>query len=85
MTEIKRAISRCSFLFDWQKERLAGILDEVDGEGDGDENNGNGHISTDSVLPVIDHMLWRTVGTSLDLLPVGDRMIIERAVREVTY
>ena len=86
MTEFKRAVSRCSFLFDWQKEKLMGILDGVDDGGDG-ENDGNGHgsLCADDVFPVVDNVLWRTMGVGLDSLPVGDRLNIERAVREVAY
>jgi len=83
MMEFKKAITRCSFLFDWQKEKLMGMLDGAD---DFDGNGGgNGHICADDVFPVVDNVLWRMMGVGLDSLPVGDRIGIEQAVREVTY
>ena len=78
VTEFRKAVSRCSFLLDWQKEQLLGMLDDV---GDG----GNGHVvHTEDVLPVVDNVLWRTMGAGLNSLPVGDMLSVERAVREVT-
>ena len=78
-TDFKEAVSRCDFLFDWQKDRLVGLLDGVN-----DERDGNGHVRAVDVFPVVDNVLRRTVGVSLDLLPVADRMNIEWAVREAT-
>lgn len=81
ITEFRGAVSRCGFLFDWQKDRLMGMLDGLD---DGDDN-GNRRICADDVFPVLDNVLWRTMGVGLDSLPVGDRLNIELAVREVAY
>jgi len=82
--EFKRAISRCSFLFDWQKERLMGMLDGDECEGDdGDNGSSRGYVFARDVFPVLDVVLWRTMGVGLDSLPVGDRLSIEQAVREV--
>ena len=78
--EFKVAVSRCSFLFDWQKEKLMGMLEGVDGVDDG-----NGRIHANVAFPVVDNVLWRMMGVGLDSLPVGDRMNIERAIREVSY
>ena len=80
--EFKRALSGCNFLFDWQKDRLMAMLDGDDcGEGYG----GNGHIGFEDAFPILDNVLWRTVGVGLDSLPVMDRIGIEQAVREVTH
>ena len=78
ITEFKKAMSRCNFLFDWQKEKLAGMLDGVDDDGDG-------HIHAEDVFPLVDNVLWRMMGVGLESLPVGDRVSIEMAVREVAY
>ena len=71
-----------------------GMLD-VDGDGDdgddGDDgpndndngSNGNEPIRATDVFPILDNVLWRTMGVGLDSLPAGDRQSIERAVREV--
>lgn len=79
--EFRMLVSRSGFLMDWQKERLMEILDNLDDdEGDGD----SGPISLDNALLVVDNVLWRTMGVSLDFLPPMDKVSIERAVREVT-
>ncbi len=84
--EFKKAVSRCDFLFDWQKERIMGMLDGAEGsDSDNDGHNGNGHIFADDVFPVLDNVLWRTMGVGLASLPVGDRFSIELAVREVAH
>lgn len=85
ITEFKKAVSRCSFLFDWQKEQLMGMLDGADDEGGYGGNGNNGCLSADDVFPVLDNVLWRTMGVSLDSLPVSDRLNIEAAVKEVVY
>jgi len=83
--EFRRAVSRCGFLLDWQKEKLIGMLDEVDGV-DGEEDGiSNGHIYAVDVFPVLDNVMWRTMGIGLDSLPALDRLNIEQAVREVAY
>jgi len=81
--ELKEALSRCDFLFDWQKSKLMGMLENVDEY----VNNGDGNdvILAEDVFPVLDNVLWRTIGVGLDSLPVGDRLHIEQAVREVTH
>ena len=84
VTEFKRAVARCNFLLDGQKEKLLGMLDGMDDEYSSD-GNGNGHIHADDIFHVLDNVLWRTMGVGLDSLPVGDRVGIERAVREVAY
>lgn len=82
--EFRMAVSRCDFLLDYQKERLMGMLDGVGGSDETDWYH-DGRVRMATVLPVIDNVLWRTLGTGLRSLPVGDQQTIERAVREVAY
>ena len=77
-TEFKKAISRCGFLLDWQKEKLAGMLDGVE---DMDYEH-NGHIHADDIFPIMDNVLWRTMGTGMDSMSVDDQLSIEFAIRE---
>jgi len=78
IAEFKRAVLRSDFLMDWQKEKLVGMLDN-------DGVDGNGHIRVVDVLPIVDNILWRTMGVGLDSLPPMDRLDVEHAVREVAY
>jgi len=81
--ELKAAISRCNFLFDYQKERLIGMLDNGLSGSDGDNSWGEDDPTTvDDMLSAVDGILWSTIGVSLPTLPVWDRVIIERAVRD---
>lgn len=76
IADFRMALSQSNFLFGWQKDRLMGMLDGIRDEADIP-------VRAADVLPVIDNILWRTVGVGLDLMPVNDRMNIERAIREV--
>jgi len=84
--EFAKMVSGSSFLMDWQKERLVGMLgDGEPGDGEGDGDDGNGLLGQrEAMLVVVDHVLWRTLGVGLHLLPTADRVSIEQAVREVT-
>jgi len=80
--EFSVMVSRSDFLMDWQKDRLMAMLDNGEmGDGDGCIRP----VRREDVFPVIDNVLWRTVGVRLDSLPPVDRVSIEQAVREVAY
>ena len=76
--DFRALVSKCDFLLDSQKERLVRMLgDDYLSVVDVDNR-----LYPEDVLPVVDHVLWRTVGISLDGLPPVDRVNIEMAVRE---
>ena len=78
--ELRNVVSKSGFLFDWQKDRLLGMLD-----GDEEQGDDGRVLCLATVIPVLDNVFWRTTGIGFDSLPASDRMRITDAVREVTY
>ncbi len=81
--EFREIVSRSGFLMDWQKEKMLAMLPDDSGGDDSDDDDSGLPDIGDRVIPVIDNVLWRTMGVSLDSLPPMDRRCIEHAVREV--
>ena len=76
--DFRALVSKCDFLLDSQKERLMGMLGDdylsiVDVEN---------RLYPEDVLPVVDHVLWRTTGIGLDSMLPADQLNIRFAVME---